>query len=140
MPTFRAWLAAAQENPRINTPLAREKSFPPLLALVALEDGQPDRALAYFDRALKANLQPETAAGQVAELASRGYYHQALAHLDNYEALKAQAPLPTRGMGQVHQWVLERQGYWPHELALLRQKLQAEIAKETPTSGAVHAN
>lgn len=140
MPSFKRWLAAAQSNPRINTPVAKEKSFPPLLALVALQEGQPDLALAYLDRALKAFPLPETAAGQVALLASNGYYHQALRHLDTYEAVKATAPAPARGMAQVHQWVLDRQGYWPRELGILRHRLEAEIANERPIPGASNAH
>jgi hypothetical protein len=31
-------------------------------------------------------------------------------------------------MPQLHAWILEKQGYWPHEMAVLRAKLRAEIA------------
>jgi hypothetical protein len=35
-------------------------------------------------------------------------------------------------MPRVHTWLLERQGYWPHELGELRRKLLVELA--TPGS------
>ena len=135
LPTVETWLDAAQSNPAINTPLAREKSMPPLLALVALHKQQPDKALDYFNRALAANIGPETAAGQAAELASHGYYIQALKHLDTYEKIKHKATRPPRGMPYLHAKVLEWQDYWPRELALLREKLEAEIVMQTQESG-----
>jgi hypothetical protein len=35
-------------------------------------------------------------------------------------------------MPQLHAKVLQWQGYWPREMAALRQKLEAEISAGTP--------
>ena len=124
---FERFLQAAQRNPAINTPLAREKSMPPLLAMLALKKGDPDKALHYLNRALAANLSPETAAGQVSLLASHGHFQQALQHLDIYEATKHKQSSPPSGMPTLHAIVLARQNYWPNELEILRGKLTNEI-------------
>jgi tetratricopeptide (TPR) repeat protein len=125
---FDQLLAAAQSNPAINTPTATEKSMPPLLGMLALERGDPSTALRNFDRALAANISPETAAGQASLLASRGFYREALAHLDTYERLKASVPPPPWGMPWVHQQVLDYQRYWPRELSRLRHNVESELS------------
>jgi tetratricopeptide (TPR) repeat protein len=128
--TVEMWLDAAQENPAINTPSAREKSMAALAGLLALEKNEPDKALDYFNRSLAANVSPEVAAGQTAVLAASGHYRHALTHLDNYEKM----PKPNRDlvykMSYLHERVLDWQGYWPRELAILRSKLELEIAAE----------
>jgi len=60
-------------------------------------------------------------------LASDGYYSQALAHLDLYERVRKDAPKPGLGMPWLHARVLERQDYWPGEIAQLRYRLLKEI-------------
>ncbi len=97
---------------------------------LAVARGQPQRALAAFDRALRMRPSPDAAARQAAVLASHGYYRQARAHLDTYEAVRGRVAPPGRGMPAVHAWVLERQGYWATEMRVLREKLQAEIDAE----------
>jgi len=71
---------------------------------------------------------------QASMLARKGYYRQALAHLDYYDSLPKRASRPGGGMPWLHERVLERQGYWPHEFAVLRGKLREEIAKQPPTA------
>ena len=102
---------------------------------MALLRDQPDIALAHFDRALAAYVTPDAAAMQTAMLATNGHYTQALAHLDHYERIK-QRTRARHGwnMRRVHEAVLDAQGYWPYELGLLREKLRAEIAAQSPTS------
>jgi tetratricopeptide (TPR) repeat protein len=136
--TVEIWLDAAQKNPAINTPKTRAKSMPSLLGLVALEKHEPEKALEYFDLSLAANDSPDVAAGQVAALASHGYYVQALKHLDTYERMKKPDSLQTISMPNLHNKVLNWQGYWPHELAVLRAKLENEIAAEQLHSDRPH--
>ncbi len=97
---------------------------------LAVAQRQPKRALAAFDRALRMRPSPDAAARQAAVLASHGYYRQALAHLDTYEAVRGRVAPPGHGMPALHAWVLERQGYWASEMRVLRDKLQAEIDAE----------
>jgi hypothetical protein len=59
-----------------------------------------------------------------------GAYAEALAHLDTYEQVKDEVARPGPGMGWVHARVLERQGYWPKEMDILRGKLRAQLAAE----------
>jgi hypothetical protein len=122
------WLEAFARNPRV----ARDPSFvqdvQPLRAQLALARGDAATAKRYFDAALLAFATPDVAARQAAMLASHGYYAEALAHLDLYERERARLRPPARGMPQLHAWILEKQGYWPHEIAGLRAKLRAELA------------
>jgi len=128
LPELESWIAAASENPAINNPHVFGQDIEPLLAQVAIQRKQPKIALEHFDRALESFTTPDMAARQVSILASNGYFEQALAHLDTYERIKERARPPGRGMAQVHAMVLEWQGYWPHEMTILRRRLRAEIA------------
>jgi tetratricopeptide (TPR) repeat protein len=105
------------------------EDFEPLLGRLALEEKQPDEALRHFNRALLARPIPDLAARQTALLASSGYYQQALSHLDYYEQIKPAAVDSALGMAELHQKVLEWEGYWPFELGLLKKKLHAAIAE-----------
>jgi protein O-mannosyl-transferase len=127
--TVRIWVETAASNPSIATPLASEKSIPPLFAMLALAERRPNVALKQFNRALAANITPETAAGQAALLGAEGYPRHAIAHLNYYDQIKHRASPPPRGMPTVHAWVLARQGYWPRELAILRARLVEDLAK-----------
>jgi hypothetical protein len=122
------WLDAAIKNPGLNRPGIRGQDLEPLLAKLAMRKQQPELALLHFDRALAAFTTPDMAARQASQLASSGYYRQALAHLDYYEAIKSRRHRPGFGMPRLHAKVLEWDGYWPREMAILRQKLQVEIA------------
>lgn len=139
--TLDAWLAAAMANPMMQGDgPGQDMSF--LAGRLELLRKRPDRALEYFNRGLRARVNPEAAAMQAALLATDGHYAQALAHLDLYDSLEAQAPVEHGwGMPRLHQYVLERQGYWPFELGLLRRKLVRELEGTTGTqAGGAGAN
>jgi tetratricopeptide (TPR) repeat protein len=130
------WLASALKNPTIvNNPRIRDQDIEPLLAQVAMLRSQPDIALQHFDRALAAFTTPDVAARQASLLAANGFYRQALAHLDSYERLKSQIRRPGRGMPQLHEKVLEWENYWPHEMAVLRSKIEMAIAERDANAG-----
>jgi tetratricopeptide (TPR) repeat protein len=124
-----AWVAGALQNPVVLDPHVRNQDFEPLLAQLAIARKQPDVALRHFNTALLAAPNPNTAARQAVMLAEAGYYAQAIAHLDVYESVRDRVRKPGRGMSRVHAWVLEQQGYWPHELGLLRSGLQQELRR-----------
>jgi hypothetical protein len=128
----RAWVASLESNPLAGGPALGVQAIAPLHARLALAQGNPDEALRQLDRALAARTTPDMAAGQAAMLARHGYYRQALAHLDYYDSLPARSARPGAGMPWLHALVLERQGYWPREFAVLRGKLREEIAKSGP--------
>ena len=121
------WIQSALENPVINQGHVRDQDIEPLLAQIALIRKEPDKALLHFNRALRSNPVPDIAARQAALLASSDYFEAALAHLDLYEQLRTGVAAPGYGMPLLHAKVLEWQGYWPHEMAVLRSKLHAAI-------------
>ncbi|MFA6985802.1 MAG: tetratricopeptide repeat protein [Arenimonas sp.] len=122
-----AWLAATLRNPGLSADSTRGQDIEPLLALLAIHRHQPELALHHFNIALRAFTTPDVAARQASLLASNGYYEQALAHLDAYERLRGQVQRPRKGMPYLHAKVLEWQGYWAFEMAVLRAKLHGEI-------------
>lgn len=124
------WIAAMQRNPLGGTPSSRLQTFEPLLARVALARHQPLEALRHFNAALSASISPDLAARDVSALAGAGYYREALAHLDYFGSLRSQIGQPRPGMPTLHAWVLETQGYWDHELGVLRMKLVHAIENE----------
>lgn len=125
------WLDAAQKNPAFSTTPGRRQDMENLRGQLALSEQRPDQALEHFDLALALFVTPDAAARQAALLASHGDYQLALEHLDNYERLKDKTVKPRRGMPQLHERVLQWQGYWPREIAALREKLHTELAART---------
>lgn len=127
---IETWLAAAAANPIMQGP-GRIQDREALAGRMALLHQQPDLALAHFNRGLSAYVTPDAAAMHTAMLATNGYYRQALAHLDHYERIEHRRERAHGwNMRRVHEAVLDAQGYWPYELGLLRDKLQAEIAAQ----------
>jgi tetratricopeptide (TPR) repeat protein len=129
--TVDDWVAAAWRNPQFANDPHRRQDLLSLGGQLHLARGDGPGALVDFNRALAEDPAPTVAAQQTALLASAGYYREALAHLDSFQHLPRQPPSGW-GMPRVHTWVLERQGYWPHELGELRRKLLVELA--TPGS------
>jgi hypothetical protein len=123
------WISALEANPLAGGRTLDAAAVAPLRAQLDLAENKPDDALRQLDLALAASATPDRAAVQASMLASKGYYRQALAHLDHYDALPKRVSRPGDGMAWLHQWILERQGYWPNEFAVLRAKLREEIAK-----------
>lgn len=131
-----SWILAAASNPAISPPDIRNQTIEPLLARMAIARHQPDLALEHFNRALAASTKPDIAAISASLLASSGHFHHALAHLDYYDKIKPATRAPAANMPWVHYKVLEWQGYWPREMAILRKKLAVEIASQKEASPA----
>lgn len=100
---------------------------------IALYRNLPDQALVHFNKQLLAIPTPQTAATQAALLASRGYFNQALAHLNRYEELRDRILQPGPGMPWIHAVVLRRQGYWPQEMRWLRANFEAALKSKAAT-------
>ena len=131
-----SWILAAARNPVISPPQIRDQTIEPLLARMAIARHQPERALEHFNRGLAASIKPDIAAISASLLASAGHFHQARAHLDYYDRIKPPTRAPAANMSWVHHKVLEWQGYWPREMAILRRKLAVEIARQKEGSPA----
>jgi len=118
------------KNPRLSA-AGPQQDLTYLHGRIALAQGQPDRALADFTRALDLQVRPDMALEAAATLGRAGYPSQGLQLLDHYEAVKGDAMKPSFGMPWLHAWVLERQHYWPQELDQLRRQLTLDAATGT---------
>ena len=127
--TVERWTRDALANPRLAAMPGRRQDLHSVLGRIALARGDTTGAMQEFRNALDAWPAPGAAAQQSALLASSGHPAQGLALLDHYAAIE---PLRKRASGwnmqRLHQWVLERQGYWPNEFAELRRKMREDIA------------
>jgi hypothetical protein len=131
--TVERWAHAALANPRLAAIPGREQDLHSVLGRIALMRGNAAAALHEFGLALQASPTPDAAARQSAWLAEAGHPREGLALLDRYEALDAGGEQPTGwDMARLHQWVLERQGYWPREFADLRRQMREDIATQSP--------
>jgi len=122
--TLDGLLQAALTNPYLASNPGRQQDIHYLLGHLALLQGNADTALAEFNRALDSQVRIAAALKQAAMLGASGYPRQGLAHLDHLAAEAEQSYQTGPGMPRIHAWVLERQHYWPKELAHLRATLR----------------
>jgi hypothetical protein len=127
--TVERWTRAAMANPNIASMPGRRQDFRAVLGRVALARNDAPAALREFRQALDAWPTPDAAAQQSAWLAAAGHPSQGLALLDYYASIDSRRERPKGwNMPRLHQWVLERQGYWPHEFTELRRKMREDMA------------
>lgn len=122
-------LAAAWRNPYWRQIPGMRQNLYHLQGTLDLKRSQPLKALQNFNLALEQAPSPATALSQAATLGSAGYPCLGLNHLDHFTTL----PKPQEagfGMARIHAWVLQRQGYWPHEIVNLRHEL--DTASQSP--------
>jgi hypothetical protein len=131
--TLESLLSAAATNPNLNSVYGRRQDMDYLRGRMALLNGDANAALFEFNRALDEDAQISMALQQAALLGSSGFPRQGLAHLDHYERVKKDAAKTSMGMPSVHAWVLERQHYWPDELAHLRDTLNKDAVHQAIT-------
>lgn len=129
--TLRAFLDAAQANPRLMSIYGRRQDIYHLRGQLALTQENAALALQYFNKALDQQADPKTALNQAALLGAAGFPKEGLAHLDYYENRPHPAPSQSIGMLRIHAWLLQRQRYWPKELTRLRATLSSD-ALRTP--------
>ena len=140
--TLERWLDAARHNPIMHRPGARQ-DLAALSGRIALVRRDPATALAQFNHALAYYPTPGAAGQQAALLGSRGYVRQALAHLDYYDRIEHRRMRASGwNMSHMHEWILDKQGYWPRELSILRATLQADLNSDAAwrAPGAVRKN
>jgi hypothetical protein len=129
--TVETWVRAALANPRLAAMPGRRQDLHALLGRIDLARGDAAGALRQFELALRAWPTPDAAAQQSALLASNGHPAQGLALLDRYATLESERKRANGwNMPRLHQWVLERQGYWPHEFAELRRKMREDLSAQ----------
>lgn len=125
---------AGLHNPRLDDAGPRQDlTF--MRGRIALARRQPDAALSDFIDALDLQVRPGMALQAAATLGAAGYPSHGLQLLDHYEQVQNQVMPPGIGMPMLHEWVLNRENYWPHELAHLRIQLSLDAqARSTNTS------
>jgi hypothetical protein len=124
------WTRAALANPRLASMPGRLQDLHSVLGRVALARNDPASALREFRLALDASPTPDAAAQQSAWLAANGHPAEGLALLDDYDAIASRRERPHGwNMPRLHEWVLQRQGYWSNEFAELRRKMREDLAK-----------
>lgn len=128
--TLDGLLQAALANPHLASNPGRQQDIHYLLGHLALLQGDANSALVEFNQALDSQVRISAALKQAALLGASGFPQQGLAHLDHLAAEPEQSYRPGFGMPRVHAWVLERQQYWPKELAHLRATLRDDAAHQ----------
>jgi len=130
---------AGLSNPKLSA-AGPQQDLTFLRGRIALARHQPDDALADFIRALDLQVRPGMALEAAATLGTAGYPTQGLRLLDHYQQVRKDAMPPGFGMPMLHEWVLARQNYWPHEMAHMRQQLSLDAARQrTNTANPPHA-
>jgi len=124
---------AALRNPRLYEP-GPQQDLIYLRGRIKLAQHRPDDALADFEQALDQQVRPGMALEAAATLGSAGYPRQGLSLLNQYEEMKKNSMPPTIGMPMLHEWVLARENYWPHELARLRRQLSLDANASEPNT------
>jgi hypothetical protein len=123
-------LNAGLKNPKLADG-GRHQDLIYLLGRISLAQGRPDAALCDFTRALDVQIRPGMALEAAAKLGATGYPSQGLALLDHYHEVHDAAMPPTIGMPMLHEWVLTRENYWPHELSHLRHQLLLDAGSQS---------
>jgi tetratricopeptide (TPR) repeat protein len=129
--TLDGLLQAALANLHLADNPGRQQDIHYLLGHLALLQGDANSALEEFNQALDSQVRIAAALKQAAMLGASGHPQQGLAHLDHLAAEPEQSYQPGFGMPRVHAWVLERQQYWPKELAHLRATLRDDAAQQS---------
>jgi hypothetical protein len=132
--TIGTLLGAAIGNPYFKDTPGRLQDIYYLKGLLALKEKAPDLALQNFDQALELQVRPAIALKQSALLGASGYPQLGLDHLARYESLRPQESMPDFGMPRLHAWVLQRQQYWPHEVARLQATLEQDAMRKASGS------
>ncbi len=125
-------LAAFAANPRTPLQYGRRVDIGQISGRIALREGHPDEATRDFQQALTADARPDVVLVQSALLATAGDYQRALRLLSRAQTMTPKPWYRWRSMGDIHGWVLYRQGYWQGQVDELRGKIEADLrARET---------
>jgi len=134
LPFLDALAAQGLGNPQL--PYGRLQDLLHARGAIALEQGNAEQALMYFNQALAKDPRLDLALQQAATLGSAGYAAFGLRHLDYFDQQPRQAARKAWDMQRIHAWVLQRQGFWENEMTRLRRTLQDDAkVPRTPRDG-----
>lgn len=133
-PVLSNLLQATLANPLVVSNAGRRQDLHYLQGRIALLQDNADTALLEFNQALDAQVQTPVALKQAALLGSSGFPQLGLRHLDHLAAEPGRTYVPRFGMPRIHAWVLQRQQYWPKEVARLRATLQEDTREQAQGS------
>ncbi|ORE89216.1 hypothetical protein ATO7_05035 [Oceanococcus atlanticus] len=119
-------LDAAHENGKLSGLNIRQQELLNLQGQLALSRGDGDRSLSLFNQALELHATPATALAQAAALGNAGFANHGLLHLQHFEELPRIQSSKHLSMTNLHQWILQNQGYWKNELTNLRMALKTD--------------
>jgi hypothetical protein len=130
--SLRTLIDAAWKNPAINSVAGHRQDLFNIEGRLALAQGDVSAALRDFNSALRAEVRPAAALEQAATLGSDGFPCAGLAHLELFATLHGKWTRPRFGMARIHEWLLQRQGYWPHEIDHIRAQLLHDAKQKMP--------
>lgn len=128
MSEVKGLIDATWENPVVRDTPGWQQDVLNLRGKYALAEQQPQIAFQHFAAALKAQPETSVALVQAATLGSAGQQKLALCQLELLEQLPKAVGNKRFAMPRLHDWVLQRQNYWPNEIA----SLQARLTKDMP--------
>lgn len=133
-------LDAGVRNPNLASP-GPQQDLIYMRGRIALAEHQPAQALTDFISALDLQVRPGMALQTAAMLGSHGYPADGLIVLDHYRKVQKNTMQPDFGMPMLHDWILERQNYWPTEFSHLHQQLLLDADVDSAnTVNSVHAS
>lgn len=133
MPAVKSLIDAAWKNPVVGTTPGWRQDILNLRGKYALAVQQPLEAYQYFSAALLAQPNPGTALEQAATIGSAGQQRLAICHLELWEQQPKAKAKPAFTMPRLHDWVLQQQQYWPHEITSLKSALQNDLPADQKT-------
>jgi hypothetical protein len=119
-------LTMVKANARLMGHPGRRQELLNIEARIAMAHNDADQALELFNAALDAQVRPAAALEQAATLGKAGYPLHGLRHLEHFDQVKHQSTQSQKGMARIHERLLESQGYWTHEIQVLRQTLATD--------------
>jgi hypothetical protein len=130
MPAVKSLIDAAWKNPAVRTNPEWRQDILNLRGKYALADQQPEAAFHFFADALLTSPLPGTALEQAATIGTAGQQRLALCELALWEEQPKAKSSAGISMSRLHDWVLQRQQYWPHEITSLKAALQRDLPPE----------
>lgn len=129
-PVVASLLDAAWANPVVRNTPGWQQDILNLRGRLALAQQDPLPAYQHFAAALLAHPTPGTALEQAAILGNAGQQKLAVCELELWEKQPAMPSEAGLTMARLHEWILQKQNYWPNEVAHLKMALIQDMPTE----------